>query len=47
MRNLSFLIISNCYENLIIILILKVKVFFTFNIYAGVRERRYGLNACG
>ena len=46
-RNLSFLIISNCYENLIIILILKVKGFFTFNIYAGVRERRYGLNACG
>lgn len=27
MRNLSFLIISNCYENLIIILILKVKGF--------------------
>ena len=46
-RNLSFLIVSNCYENLIIFLILKVQGFCTFKIYAFFVERRCGLNACG
>ena len=46
-RNLSFLIVSNCYENLIIFLILKVQGFCTFKIYAFSVERRCGLNTCG
>ena len=37
----------DCHKNLIIFLILKGQGFCTFNIYAGFRERRCRLNACG
>ena len=46
-RKLANKVDSNCYENLIIFLFLKGQGFCTFNIYAGFRERRCRLNACG